>query len=162
MGSYLDLNGFKSASVMPDEDVEALVGRYPAFLSTQLELQSAWIDGRLRKRYAAPFAEPYPKLVELWLAAIVTELAYIKRGVDANDEQWPTITDSAKQAKDEIAEAADGELGRFDLPLRADTTATGISKGATRTYSEQSPYVGFDRQRTIGRTEDGSGRGTGG
>jgi hypothetical protein len=158
--AYLDLSGFKNASVMPDEDVDALHDRYASFFETQLENESAWIDARLRKRYAAPFESPYPKAVVRWLATIVTELAYIKRGVDPNDEQITRIFEAAKEAREEVLEAANSVEGLFDLPLRSDTTATGIAKGGTRSYSEASPYAFTDVQGQRGREEDRNGGGS--
>jgi len=53
----------------------------------------------------------------------------------------------------ELKEAADSKDGLFDLPLRADTTATGVSKGGPRGYSEASPYTNLDRQRARRRNE---------
>lgn len=154
--SYLDLAGFKALSLMPDEDIDALEARYPGFVAAQLADRSGWIESRLRKRYAVPFALPYPDTVKGWLASIVTVRAYLKRGVDPTDEQWLEVKKQADDALAEIKEAADGELGLFDLPLRADTTATGISKGGPYVYSEQSPYVWTDQQADVGRSEDGA------
>jgi hypothetical protein len=160
--AYLTLAEFKSASVMPDEDVDALDARYPSFFDVQLENESAWIDARLRKRYAAPFESPYPKAVVRWLAALVTERAYKKRGVDPNDQQAADIVQDEADARAEILEAANSVDGLFDPPLRADTTGSGISKGGPLSYSEQSPYVWTDQQVEVARDEDSNGSGTGG
>jgi hypothetical protein len=160
--AYLDLTGFKASSIMPDEDVDALNTRYAAFFAAQLDNESAWIDARLRKRYDVPFASPYPKAVVRWLAALVTEKAYLKRGVDPNDQEMTSIFEAAKDARAEILEAADSDTGLFDLPLRADTTASGVSRGSPLSYSETSPYVWTDQQLAVGRVEDGARRGTGG
>lgn len=160
MPAYLTLTEFKAASVMPDEDVDALNDRYPSFFATQLLNEAAAIDARLRKRYDSPFSAPYPLAVVRWLAALVTERAYLKRGVDPSDEQMAHIFEAAKEARAEILEAANSVDGLFDLPLRADTSESGISKGAPLSYSEQSPYVGFDRQRSTARTEDTNGEGS--
>ncbi len=160
MPAYLTVLEFTPLSLMPDEDIDALELRYSAFLSAQLASRSAWIDSRLRKRYAVPFAAPYPDAVVGWLAALVTVRAYLKRGVNPNDEQWLLIKADADTAVAEIKEAADSETGLFDLPLRQDTTASGISKGAPMGYSEASPFVFTDRQVTTGRDEDRNGMGT--
>jgi hypothetical protein len=160
--AYLTIEGFKAASVMPDEDVDALVARYPAFLDEQLDQFSAWIDARLRKRYAAPFAAPYPRAVVRWLAALVTERACLKRGVDPNDEQMQRILQDAADSRAEVLEAANGEEGLFDLPARADTTESGITRGGPLGYSEQSPYVWKDVQAASARDEDRNGRGSDG
>jgi phage gp36-like protein len=162
MPAYLTAAEFKLLTPMPASDVDALESAAPGWLAAQLEQSSADIDARLRKRYAVPFGSPAPHAVRGWLARIVTRRAYLRRGVDPTDPQFAEIVKDAEQAVLEIAEAANGETGLFDLPLRADTTATGITKGGPLGYSEQSPYVAFDRQGEIGRSEDAAGRGTSG
>lgn len=162
MPAYLDLAGFKGLSTMPSTDVDGVETLYPGFVDAQLGHASRRIDGRLRKRYAAPFGAPVPETVKLWLAQIVTVPVMLKRGIDPNDAQFEEIKALATQAYDEIKEAADGELGLWDLPLNENTTASGISKGGPLGYSEQSPYVAFDQQSAIGRVEDSNGRGTDG
>lgn len=142
---------------MPTEDVDALG---TTWLENALEDASAWIDSRLRKRYAAPFSSPYPRAVLRWVADIVTEQAYLRRGANPLDAQQQQIAAAAERARTEIKEAADGNEGLFDLPLRSDTTATGISKGGPRSYSEQSPYVWMNAQHSTGRDEDSNGGGS--
>ena len=63
-----------------------------------------------------------------WLTCLVTVRCFLKRGVDATDEQYVTIEQDAKEARDEILEAANGDGGLFDLPLRGNTTTTGVSR----------------------------------
>lgn len=162
MAAYLDVAGFKSHSVMPDPFVDDLEARYPGWLANQLSIASTWIDARLAKRYAVPFAAPYPLAVRMWLAQLVTPRAYHKRGIDALDQQIVDIKDDEKTAKDEIAEAANSETGLFDLPLRDDTSESGIVRGGPFGYSEQSPYVWMDEQERVGRGEDSRGSGTDG
>lgn len=160
--SYLDLDGFKELSTIPPEFVDEVEARQPGFVLRHLEANSALIDARLRKRYAAPFAHPYPIAVELWLARVTTIPVWMRRGVDPNDEQFVEAKEDATAAWAEIKEAADSNEGLYDLPLRADTSASGISRGGPWGYSEQSPYVWADEQAAIGRCEDAHGRGTGG
>lgn len=160
MAAYLDLAGFKAITVMPAPDVDELEERVEDWIDGQLELVSADIDSRLRKRYAAPFSTPVPLTVKRWLARIVTRECYLKRGVDPLDPQWTSIEAAATKAEEEIKEAADSETGLFDLPLRADTTSTGISKGGPYGYSEQSPYVWTTKQARTGHEEDRNGEGT--
>lgn len=159
MAAFLDLAAFKPLSLMPDEDIDALDTRYPTFFATQLEDRSAWMESRLRKRYG-PFEAPYTQALKGWLAALVTVRAYLKRGVDPNDAQWLEVKKAAEDALAEIKEAADSNEGLFDLPLRADTTATGITKGGPFSYSEQSPYVWKDVQASVARDEDANGSGS--
>lgn len=158
--AYLTVDQFKNLSVMPAEYIDALEQVAPGWVQSQLEYWSAWINSRLRKRYDAPFAEPYPEAVTGWLARIVTVRCWLRRGVDPQDEQFREVKDDATAAQAEIQEAADAVEGLFDLPLRANTTASGISKGFPRGYSEQSPYVWTDEQGRVGRDEDRAGRGT--
>jgi hypothetical protein len=157
---YLTATEFRNETIMPAEHVDEINLIAPLWLGRQLLRVSGWIDSKLRKRYAAPFASPYPETVRDWLTRIVTHLCYLRRGVDPTDAQATEIKDSHDTAKAEIDEAANGELGLFDLPLRSDTTATGISKGGPLGYSEASPYVGFTAQRTTARNEDERGGGS--
>ena len=146
MSNYLTVARFKLLTVMADEDVDALEARFPGFLMARSEVISGTIDARLRKRYAAPFESPYPNAVELWVARILTPAAYLKRGVDTTDRQFTEVYEDSKAAWVEIKEAANAVEGLYDLPLRQDTTATGISKGGPLGYSEASPYTWTDEQ----------------
>lgn len=154
MPAYLTLATFTDLTVMPSEFVGSIELVSPGWVDGQLAYWSSQIDARLAKRYAVPFANPCPVAVTGWLSRIVTVRCWLKRGVDPNDLQFTEIKADADAAWAEIKEAADSQLGLFDLPLRADTTASGISRGGPRSYAEQSPYVGFDRQGSTGRTED--------
>jgi len=158
--AYLTTSEFKTRSLIPSGYVDDIESADSGWTLIQLEEASAWIDSRLRKRYAAPFTSPYPVAVLSWLTKLVTVRCYLKRGVEATDEQFVSIQQDAMDAKAEIKEAADSNVGLFDLPLRSDTTATGIDRSGPFAYSEQSPYVGFSRQARTGRTEDGNGSGS--
>ncbi len=154
MTAYLDLAGFKDLTVMPSEFSNAIETISPGWIDAQLAYWSMQIDARLSKRYATPFASPYPVALTGWLARIVTVRAWLRRGVDPNDQQFSEVKADADAAWAEIKEAADSNTGLFELPLRADTNASGVARGGPFGYSEQSPYVGFDIQRDVGRTED--------
>jgi hypothetical protein len=159
--AYLDLDLFKARTIMPSAHVDELETVAPGWFASQFEQFSRWIDSRLRKRYAVPFAEDaVPETVRSWLARIVTMRAYLRRGIDPSDAQFEVIRQDHQDALDEVKEAADSHEGLFDLPLLDTADATAISKPATRAYSEQSPFVGFDRQACIGREEDSNGSGT--
>ena len=158
--AYLTTSEFKTRSLIPSGYVDDIESVDSGWTLIQLEEASAWIDSRLRKRYAAPFTSPCPVAVLSWLTKLVTVRCYLKRGVEATDEQFVSIQQDAMDAKAEIKEAADSNVGLFDLPLRSDTTATGIDRSGPFSYSEQSPYVGFSRQARTGRTEDGNGSGS--
>lgn len=167
MASYLTLDRFKLLSTMPSSFVDEVETRYPGFTAAQIELASARIDAKLRKRYAFPVTDPtkVPLVVESWIALIVTPDVFLKRGIAATDEQWEEYAKRKDLALAELEAAANSETGLFDLPLRNDDSQeSGIVYGAPMVYSEQSPYVGFDRQAEIGHAEDEQrgGSGTGG
>jgi len=147
MAAYLTVAELKGATLAPASYVDAIEAEEPGWTLGRLTTWSAWIDARLRKRYAAPFATPYPVTVTGWLAAIVTWEIYLKRGVNALDQQATDIRELATAAKAEVLEAANAVGGLFDLPLRANTTATGIALGEPLGYSEASPYTWTSEQR---------------
>lgn len=162
MGYLTTLAEFKARSTMPSEHIDEIEATQPGWILSQVESVSRLdIDSRLRKRYAVPFESPYPEAAMTWCARLVTPLCWERRGYDPTDESMVRADLRRDEAKAEIKEAADSAEGLFDLPLRSNTTATGISKGAPLGYSEQSPYVGFDRSRETGRDEDFNGSGTG-
>lgn len=158
--SYLTLARFKVLTSMPPEHVDAIEARTAGWTLANLELCTAWLEARLRKRYDIPFLAPIPLVVEGWITKIVTREAYKKRGFDPTDRQGATYESDRKEALDEVKEAADSDKGLFDLPLRADTTGSAVTQGAPHVYSEQSPYVFTDVQADIGHNEDTNRRGT--
>jgi hypothetical protein len=162
---YLDLIGFRALTVMPGEFVDELEARQPGWILAQLASWSASINARLRKRYPnLPFAAPYPDAVCGWLQRIVTLKVAMRRGVDPSDAQYQEYVKDSDLAVAELKEAADGEVGLFDLPIAAggDAQNSGIGLGGPRVYSEQSPYVWTDDQSCTGRSEDRFGGGTSG
>lgn len=160
--AYLTVELFRVESLMPGSQVDQLEAAEPGFLAARLQRRSGNIDARLRKRYVAPFEAPVPDKVVEWLVALVNQDCYLKLGVDPLDLQMAEILAAAKLAVEELKEAADSVEGLFDLPLRADTTSTGISKGGPMAYTEASPYVWKDVQGATGRSEDERGSGSGG
>jgi len=158
---YLTLAEFKTRSTMPTEFIVEIETASPGFTLAQIASVSALdIDSRLRKRYAAPFTSPYPEAVMTWCTRIVTLLCWERRGYDPTDQSMERAVKAHDDAKAEIKEAANSNEGLFDLPLRSDTTSTGVSKGAPFGYSEQSPYVFADGQGSAGIVEDYNGVGT--
>lgn len=161
--AYLSVDEFKVRTVMPSEYVDRLEAIAPGFVLAQLESASRLdIDAPLRKRYAAPFDEAdAPEAVKTWLARLVTVPCWDRRGIDPTDEGiFTRAEETAQRSREQIAEAANSETGLYDLPLRDASKASGISKGGPLAYSEQSPYVGFDRQSSAGRVEDSNRGGT--
>lgn len=161
MSAYLTIARFKLLSTIPSVFVDTVETTDPGYTDAQLSYWSDWIDSHLRKRYAAPFASPVPGAVEGWLARIVTPRVWTKRGVDPTDAQYQEVKGEDLEARAEIDRAANSETGLFDLPLRANTTDSGIVKGFPASYSEQSPYVWTTQQYQRGKSEDESGSGSG-
>jgi hypothetical protein len=161
--AYLTVDEFTVRSVVPPELVAALETAQPGWILAQLQQWSRWIDMRLSKRYAVPFDAPYPEAVQAWLTRIVTREFYRRRGVDPSDEQQSSILKSGDDAEAEVKEAADAQVGLIDIPSVPNGPSKGsiITRGATRCYSETSPYVALDMQRTRGRNEDRNRRGSG-
>lgn len=160
MAAYLTVAELKLLSIMPSGDIDAVETIAAGWIDANLEKASRDVDSRLRKRYSVPFEAPYPDKVQQWVADIVTPRVYLRRGVNALDAQFQSVEQLANRALAEIEEAANAEHGLFDLPLRSDTTATGITAPTTLAYAEASPYVGFDMQRLNAHDEDDSGEGT--
>lgn len=154
MASYLTLEEFKLRSMMPQQQVDALEVAEPGFIAAALAMNSDWINARLRKRYLAPFASPYPPVVLGWLTAMTTLQCYGKSGWSPGSKSdEASIIDAAKEAREEVKEAADSKEGLFDLPL--DTgDSSGVSKGGPLSYSEASPYAWTTLQSNTGRDED--------
>jgi hypothetical protein len=147
---YLDLTTYRARTIAPPLYLDEVEAQHPGWLLEQLTFWSSWIDSRLKKRYAAPFAAPpnTPPTVLGWLARIVDAELYLKRGYDPNDKQSARVDTRADTARAEIQEAADSEKGLFELPLRADEpAATAITRGGPLGYTEQSPYTWSDVQR---------------
>lgn len=160
---YLTLDAYKNDSVLDTNRIDALETRHPGWVARQLETMSRWMDARLSKRYAVPFneADP-PAIVQAWLARLVDVRAMLRMGVDQTDEQFQEIRDEAAEVRRQLEEAANSDTGLFELPLRASTSASGVSRGGPLVYSEASPYVHLDSQESSGRREDRYGGGTDG
>jgi hypothetical protein len=147
MAAYLTPEEFAVRSAMPSEDVRALMQSEPGFVEALLDDLSGEIDDQLRKRYAAPFVAPVPRIVRRWLTRLATPEAYKKRGFNPSSAQDGDVLKDADTARAEIQKAADSKDGLYELPLRNDgTDVSGVSKGAPLGYSEASPYTWLDRQ----------------
>lgn len=152
MANYVQtLVEFKALSVMPASDLDQLEAEASGWILNQTLVASAWVDSRLRKRYAVPFSAPVPDIVRSWVVRMVTLRAYLRRGVNASDDHFAEVKADAEAAGLEVKEAADAESGLFDLPLRQDTATSGVTKPAPLGYSESSPYTWTDVQADGGR-----------
>lgn len=160
MAAYLTKAEFQLRSLIPPEFIDAIEAVQVGWTDAQLTQWSRWMDSRLGKRYAAPFESPYPEAIKGWLNRIVTLKAWLRRGVDPNDEQFQEIKQDHDNAMAEIKEAADANTNNFDLPVSDLVVGSGIVKQFPMVYSEQSPYVGLDLQRETARDEDYNGSGS--
>jgi phage gp36-like protein len=158
---YLTDAEFRLLTLLPVNVIDEVEARTPGWLTQQLTVVSSRMDARLAKRYAAPFVAPYPTVVQEWLAHIVSWRCYLKRGVNSLDSEAAEYKAQHDQALKEIEEAANSEVGLFELPLvQSDPDGSGVVRGGPMSYSEQSPYVWTDSQAQVGRDEDSQGGGT--
>lgn len=161
MGYFANIAAYKICSTLPSEWIDEVETRHPGWIAKQVDLVSALeIDARLSKRYVTPFESPAPLAVQSWVARILDARVLVRRGIDPVDDQYAAMLADATAAKAEILEAANAETGLYDLPLRADTDASGIARPAPRSYTEASPYVWATRQAIRGRAEDSNGEGS--
>lgn len=151
---YVDMAYVKAVSSMPAADIDALEALYPGTFATIATAVSRVFDGRLSKRYNAPFTAPYPEALRLHVAAVVAYRLWLKRGFNPSSEQDSLIKEDRDDALAWLKEAADSEKGLVELPLREDLTTNGVVKTAPLAYSEQSPYAWTDSQLETGRLED--------
>ena len=134
-------------TIMPMNGVDELQTRYPGWLDAMLTSYSGMIDARLAKRYATPFAVPVIAPIKLLLTRLVDPIAYTKRGVDSSDAQQDRLDALYKQAELDLAEMADSENGKYDLPVRADLpNVSGLRQPQVLTRSEVSPFEWPRRQ----------------
>lgn len=156
----LTLDQFRARTTFPDEYIDAIERARPGWLAAQIALVSSKVEARLWKRYAIPFVAPVPEVVLGWVTDMVTLRAWLKRGWDPSTPDAEEVRKAAEQAEKDVAEAADGEAGKFELPLRQDSQVNATSRGGPRGYSEASPYVWTSLQRETGRDEDDNRTGT--
>jgi len=151
--SYLDLDGFKSRSIIPSADIDQLESLETGWLQFKLDERSSWLDSQLAKRYAVPFGDlgnprtNVPPMILAWLTALVTLDAYDKRGWNPSVAQADRVIARAEKSESEIALAANSVSGLYELPLRADSDESAVTRGSPLAYSEASPYRWMSVQR---------------
>jgi len=155
--AYLTLAEYRLRSRIPGSYIDDLEVAYAGYVDAMVAQVSAAIDARLAKRYAVPFDAPAPIAVQAWVTQIVDLQVWLKRGFDGTTLDGEQYVRASQQAYDEVREAADAKDGLYDLPLRSDTTASGIARTAIRWQSNASPYVARSKVAQRGRTEDSSG-----
>jgi phage gp36-like protein len=161
MPQYLTQSEYSAQTWISDSWLADAEVRKPGVINNSLVMESARIDSNLVKRYLVPFALPAPVVVQRWLIQLVNVQIMLVVGVDQTDMMYTVVQGQYDTALKELDLAANGEAGHFELPQKAtEPSSDGIVKGSPRSYSEQSPYVGWDVQGCIGRREDINRRGT--
>jgi phage gp36-like protein len=149
VSSYVTIERFKLLTVLTAQTVDEWVRKHTieSFDAT-VESESAYVDSRLAKRYAIPFKFPYSDVVVRWTCDLVSERMLDRRGANPQDNDLrERITARAEKVREELKEAADSKDGLFDLPVRDDTSTSGIVTSDTLAVSEASPYSWVDTQR---------------
>jgi phage gp36-like protein len=159
MPQYMTVSEFRERTRLPGDFVDEVEARSPGFIDANLSDHSAYVDALLGKRYVVPFSSPYPIAVRRWLTALTSLDVWLRRGVAATDQEMEIFRSQYDTAIVELKEAANSRDGLFELPLRENTDATGISKQYPKTYTENSPFVWKRVQVTAGRQQDINGRG---
>lgn len=170
-GSYLDAAGFMARTIAPDSLTSgqwidptglfnnplaaAKLAAWQTFVNSRLIIETSKINSRLRKRYAIPFVDPVPEIVNGWLVSMVTPWLYKRRGIDPSDSQFASVIQDAADALAELNEAANSAEGLFELPLNQTSTQGGVTQASPMAYSETSPYVWTDIQSSNATIEDG-------
>jgi hypothetical protein len=143
---YLDLAGFRSRTLMPGEDIDALEHKQSGWIAGQIAQVESRVNARLRKRYTVPFVAPIPEVILGVVTAIVTHRAYLKLGVRSTDETFVEIREQSKDALETLREIADSTAGLYDLPLTNAEAASAVTQATPFGYSEATPYDFMDRQ----------------
>lgn len=162
MAAYLTLDEFKALAPLPAEYIDAVEVCSAGYTELQLSYESAYIDSLLSKRYAVPFdpTKPYPLILKRWLSALVSLQIWLRRGLDATQQDAEIYIEAAKQARLDLTAAANAQDGLFELPLRGDLPGIGTVRPKPTSYSETSPFLSQRIQATRGREEDANGHGT--
>ncbi len=130
----------------------------PNFVELAISRNTAHLYSRLAKRYVVPLGTPTPEAALRWLTYLVTRDCYSRRGFNPGSEQdQAAILGMADLAEAQMKEAADSDVGLFDLPtLDAIPSATAIAQGGPYGYAEASPYSWIGVQSGLARVEDES------
>jgi hypothetical protein len=147
--AYLTLQDFTDRTVAPTSYITEVETDQPGWTLKQINMWGRWIDARLGKRYAVPFDTDTPEVIKNWLSRLITWELYLKRGINPDDAQVAMIQERATTAEAEVKEAATGDTGLFEIPLKETPKpdAEGITRGAPLAYTEAGPYAWSRVQR---------------
>lgn len=153
--AILDVQTFKTATIMPSKLVEQLEEERPGFLDASIASWTSELYARLGKRYGKQWASgKVPPVVVGWLVRLVTRDAYGAIGHSVTSEQDKAqILDPAERALAMMLEVANSETGLLDVPAADGELGgeSGINLGGPYSYSEATPYEWLDAQRESNR-----------
>lgn len=142
--AYVDIDYVKLVGSMPAADIDAVEALFPGTFEGVANAVSRVFDGKLAKRYAAPFVDPVPEAIRWHVAKVVTYELWVKRGFNP---QGSVAEQERNESLAWLKEAADGKDGLIELPRREDEPgSSGVTKGGPLGYSEPSPYDWVDAQ----------------
>jgi hypothetical protein len=136
----------KDFGSIPESDIDTLELASTGIVTRLATAVSGVFDGRLRKRYRAPFVTPYPPALVMNVALEVTYRLFLRRGFNPQSANDASIVKDHEDAQAWLKEAADSEKGLVDLPLISSSPASGVNSGGPLGYSEASPYAWVDAQ----------------
>ena len=146
MSCYVAMQDVKDFGAMPGSDVDALEAQSAGITLRIATAVSGVFDGRLRKRYRAPFAVPYPEALVMKVAQETAYRLFLRRGFNPTSANDQAIAKDHDEVEAWLKEAADSEKGFIDLPLIDSGGASGVNAGGPLGYSEASPYDWLDVQ----------------
>lgn len=155
---YVSFAELKEGSEFDPAEWDELNSRRPATVTHWLRQTQAHIDDPLRLRYAVPFGVTPPSLTpdptivpftaKLWQIALMDAMFLRARRTPGAE----AVADADINRREEsvlgaIAAAADQDRPSHpELPLRSDTTPSGVVKGGPLMASYTTAYEFFDAQ----------------
>jgi hypothetical protein len=141
---------FKTASLMPSEDVDDLETRYPGYVAKRIALREGRMNARLAKALsgAVRSRRARPTWPIDWLVAQVTLDCYLKRGFNPSSAQDQLIEKEATTAAD--GDPRGRRRGRREVRAPAPPGQPRARAPCRRAdpfgHSENNPYAAFDVQ----------------
>lgn len=167
---YGSLEDHTRSSRLPAELLARLDVIAPGFRLARLGLWDSWLNSQLSKRYdttkfaADPTATPpveTPPVLLLWQFTLTDFDCWVRLGRSSTDEDIQTHAAAVERVQREVADAASGQSGAYDIQLSVGLIPTTvINRPGPLIYTESSPFLAQRRQREQGRQEDQQGSGT--